>query len=327
MSHFNDRHGTTLTIAAAITVIVVAGMTGKGWLAVAPLTAQHYSVEMSSLFVGLLVVGMLFGWALFGFSIARLIHRTGDVLVHRGDGNEACPDERADDVPTAKTTWDNLRHIEQMEAERKHAQPNGTAKLADQFQAAVGTLIGMGSPALSDREPSESTKSLAGMAANHSEASASDRSAMTSSGNEIAGPERGSNIAREVVTQAAGCVDDALKSIPAIAERINPPALKAVIAAVRAGEAGKGFAVVAGELAVLAAQIAKVLEHLGAQISEMRATTHDPSSASRTPRQASGTPERAHRRSGLRWKSRTRDEGDRSQRPTPRPRRRRSGLT
>jgi methyl-accepting chemotaxis protein len=345
MSHFNDRPGLKLTITAAITVVVVVGMIDeKGWLAVESLAGHHDSVEMASLFVGLLVVGMLFGWALYsGFSMARSIHRTGDVLLHRGDNNEAVDnpdvcDELADDVQAAKTPCDNLLRIEHTKAEHKEALPPGIVKLADQFQAAVGTLIGTGSPALTEREPSAGTftetaeSTHTGMAANHSDASASDCSVgngpveMASSANEIAGPAR-SNIAREVMTQAAGRVDDALKSIPAIAERINPPALRAVIAAVRAGEAGKGFAVVARELTVLAAQTAKAIEQLGVHTGETQATTHDPSSASGTSRQASGAPERASRRSQPRGKNRARDAGDRPERPTPRPRRRRSGLT
>jgi hypothetical protein len=354
MSRFNDRPGTKLTIAVAIAVVVVVGIIAdKGWLAAAPLAAQRYSVEMSGLFVGLLVVGMLFGWALLsGFSIARSINRAGDVFLHRGDSNEAvdnpyvcCPDESVDDAHAAKDPWDNLLRIEQMEAEQKEEHPRGTARLADQFQAAVGTLIGMGSPALTERQPlarsfvkaADSTQSVARTAGDHSQASAPVGSVgavpteTTPSASEIAGPVLGaSNIARVLVTQTAGRVVDRLKSIPAIAERINPLALNAVIAAVRAGEAGKGFAVVARELSALAAQSAKVLQQLGVQvgqIGEMEAKTHDPSLASRSSRPAPGAPERGHRRSQPHWKSRTRDEGDRPQHSTPRSRRRRSGLT
>jgi Methyl-accepting chemotaxis protein (MCP) signalling domain len=334
MSHFNERPGTKLTIAAAIAFVVVAGMIAdQGWLGV-PLPVQHYLVEMSGLFVGLLVVGMLFGWALFsGFSIARSIHRTGDVLLRRGDRS---PNEPTHDMHAAKTPWDNLQRVEQMESEQK-VQPRGAAKLADQFQAAVGTLIGMGSPALTEREPpactftktGQSAGPLAEMRANHFEASRSDPSVetvpaeMTILGDGIVSPTPASSITRKSVRQAVGHIDDALKSIPVIAEQINPPALVAVIAAVRAGEAGKGFAVVARELMALASQTAGVLEQLGIQIGEMLPTAEDSASASGTSRQASGAPERVHRRSPPQWKGRTRDAG----RPPPRPRRRRSGLT
>lgn len=341
MSHLNDLPGTKLT--AAIAVIVATGIIADmGRLAVAPLAAQHYSVEMSSLFVGLLVVVTLFGWALLAsFRIARSIHRTGDVVLNRGDSDKAvdnpnvyCPDEDADNTYAAAMPWGNLLRIEQMEAEQKDVQPRETAKLADQFQAAVGTLIGMGS--LAERKPSraftktaENTQSLDVMAPDHFETSASVRSVRAvhaSSENQIAGPAQGmGNIPH--VTQATGHVDDALTSIPAIAERTNAPALNAVIAAVRVAETGKGFAAVARQLMALAAQTAKVLEQLGVQIAETQATTHDPSAPSRTSRPASGEPDRAHRRSPERRKDRTRDAGDRPQRRTPRPRRRRSGLT
>jgi len=338
MSHFNDLPGTELTAAIAV-VVAVGIIADKGWLAVAPLAAQHYSVEMSSLFAGLLVVVTLFGWALFSsFSIARSIHRTGDVALNRRDSDRAvdnpnvyCPDEDADN---ATIPWDNLLRIEQMEAAQKDLPPRETSKLADQFHEAVGTLIGMGS--LAERKPSraftktaENTPSLDVMAPDHFEASDSVRSVRAvhaSSVNQVAGPAQGmGNIPQ--VTQATGHVDDALTSIPSIAQRINAPALNAVIAAVRVAEAGEGFAAVARQLMALAAQTAKVLEQLGVQIAETQATTHDPSAPSRTSRPASGEPDRAHRRSPARWKGRTRDAGDRPQRRTPRPRRRRSGLT
>jgi hypothetical protein len=331
MSHFNDRLGAKLTIAVAITLVVIAGMiTDEAWLATEPLAAQHYSVEMYSLFVGLLVVGMLFGWALFwGFGIGRSMRRTGDLVSDRGVSNEPVDGPCPDDVHAAKTPWDNLLRIEQTEAEESH--PPGAAKLADQFQAAVGTLIGLGAPASAGPEPAvtftetaESSQPLAGMVANRASRSDSTVESVSAEGDTIASPARGvGNIARAMVTQAADHVDDALKSIPAVAERINPPALAAVIAAVRAGEAGKGFAVVARELTVLAAQTTKMLEQLGIQIGEREATTHDSSSASRTSRQDSGAPERVHRRSQPQWKSRTRD----ARRSSPRPRRRRSGST
>lgn len=334
MSQFKDHLGTKLAIAAAITAVVVVGMiTEKGWLVTAPLVTQRYSFEMSDLFVGLLVVGVLFSGALFaGFSAARSSHRTGDVRLHRGDSNGGidsrdvcCPDEFANDVHAARTPWDNLLRIERMEGVQKEVPRRRSAKLADQFQAAVGTLIGFRSRALAEREPSahaftesaESARSFADVTANEFEASVLVRSF----GRLPADP----TLAREV-THAAGCVDDTLKSIPGIAERINPTALNAVIAAARAGETGKGFAVVARELMVLAAQTAKVLELLGVRIAEMQATTQNPS-ASRTSRPAPGPSERAHRRSQLGWTSRTRDAGERPRRRIPRPRGRRSGLT
>jgi hypothetical protein len=303
-------------------------ITDEAWLAIAPLAAQRYSVEMCSLFVGLLIVG--FGWALVsGLSVARSIHRTGDLVPDGGDSRDAfdgsCPDERTG------TSWASLLRIEKMETE---SHPPQAAKLADQFQEAVGTLIGMKSPALAECEPAartfaktaERTQPLAAPAANRPGASRSDCTVdpVPAKGDAIASPARGaSNIAQEVVTQADGHVDDARTSIAAIAERINPPALAAVIAALHAGEAGKGFAVVARELTVLTAQTTKVLEQLGIQIGGMEATTHDPSSASRTSLQASGAPEKVHRRSQQQWNSGTRN----ARRPSPRPRRRRSGLT
>jgi methyl-accepting chemotaxis protein len=177
-------------------------------------------------------------------------------------------------------------------------------QLADEFHAAVGSIIetvstassGLESAAGSLKKTAEVTQELSGSAAAAS-AQASDNvqsvaaatEEITSSVNEISRQvHESSEIATEAVKQArhtdsriselslaAGRIGDVVKLISEIASQTNLLALNATIEAARAGDAGKGFAVVASEVKALATQTAKATEEIGAQIAGMQAATQE----------------------------------------------------
>jgi methyl-accepting chemotaxis protein len=198
------------------------------------------------------------------------------------------------------------------EAEAKAEQDRAAAakrkadmiKLADEFEGAVGEIVGSVSSASTELEASattltrtaETSQQLATtVAAASEEASTNVQSVatateeLTASVTEIGRQVHESNrISNEAVqqaqvtddrmtklSQAASRIGDVTKLITTIAEQTNLLALNATIEAARAGEAGKGFAVVAQEVKQLAAQTAKATSEISTQIGEMQAATQE----------------------------------------------------
>jgi methyl-accepting chemotaxis protein len=283
------------------------------------LLSELDSVTTIALVVGVLVVLVLAGSALFSvLSIARPIRRIGEVLLELANGNKTVEipftergDEVGDNARAAHTFKDNLIRIEQMEAAQKTvemaavgARKAAMAKLADEFQAAVGSIVNTVSSASGQLETAagtltataESTQGLSGMVAAAAEEASANVGAVASAAEEMSASvteigrqvHDSSRIAGEAVEQAkdtdariaelsraAGRIGDVVKLITAIAEQTNLLALNATIEAARAGESGRGFAVVASEVKALAAQTAKATDEITTQIAGMQVATQD----------------------------------------------------
>jgi methyl-accepting chemotaxis protein len=177
-------------------------------------------------------------------------------------------------------------------------------RFADQFEAAVGTIVSNVSASAVQLEQAagtltrtaETTQSLSSRVVGASEEASSNMQSvatateeLSTSVDEIGRRVRESNrIAEAAVLQAqqtdgrigklsraAQEIGDVVKLITAIAEQTNLLALNATIEAARAGDAGRGFAVVASEVKSLASQTAKATDEISSHILGMQGATQE----------------------------------------------------
>jgi methyl-accepting chemotaxis protein len=177
-------------------------------------------------------------------------------------------------------------------------------RLAEQFETAVGNIVGSVSSSSTELEAAANTltqtaantQELSGVvaaaseqASNNVQSVASATEEMSASVNEISRQvQESSNIAAEAVRQAqntdariaelsraASRIGDVVTLITAVAAQTNVLALNATIEAARAGDAGRGFAVVASEVKALAGQTAKATSEISTQIAGMQSATQD----------------------------------------------------
>jgi methyl-accepting chemotaxis protein len=177
-------------------------------------------------------------------------------------------------------------------------------RFADEFEAAVGSIVANVSASAVQLEASagtltrtaETTQNLSGQAAGASEEASSNMQSIASATEELASSvdeigrqaQESNRIAEAAVLQAqqtdgrigklsraAQEIGDVVKLITAIAEQTNLLALNATIEAARAGDAGRGFAVVASEVKSLASQTAKATDEISSHITGMQGATQE----------------------------------------------------
>ena len=193
-----------------------------------------------------------------------------------------------------------IRHIAEEAATA--ARKRTMLELADGFEHAVGSIVGLVSASATELQATAQTMTASAtetasqsttVAAAAEEAAANVQTVaaaaeeLGSSVQEIGRQVLGSaSLAQNAVgeadqthhlvqalSQAATRIGDMVGLISTIAGQTNLLALNATIEAARAGDAGRGFAVVASEVKELAAQTAKATEEISQQIGQIQGVT------------------------------------------------------
>ncbi|AWN51080.1 methyl-accepting chemotaxis protein [Methylobacterium sp. 17Sr1-1] len=253
---------------------------------------------------------------LIGRGVTRPLRALTEVMegLASGDLARSVPrstraDEIARMISAVRVFKDNLIRTRTLEEENAQARlaaeeqrKAGMRQMADGFEAAVGSIIGMVSSAATELQATAKTMTATAnetASQSNSVAAAAEDAASNVSTVAAAAEELGSSVQEigrqvngsaqlaqaavdeaaqttELVQELSGAVakiGDVVTMISTIAGQTNLLALNATIEAARAGEAGRGFAVVASEVKALARQTARATEEIAGQIARIQGST------------------------------------------------------